>query len=353
MNSKIALLLCAMTLVACGRDGGETETREPVVRVDTVMPTGSGALLQLPGRVVAATDANLAFKVAGTLRRVYVGEGSYVKAGQLVAELDDTDYKVQLSATKAEYAQVKADAERVIALYKEGGTTASNYDKARYGLEQMEAKLQNHTNQLKYTKLYAPYSGYVQQKFFDGNETVGAGMPVVALMANAKPEVEVNLPASAYVDRQNFCGYSCSMDVLPGRQVDLELISILPQANANQLYTMRLRMKGNNPQVAPGMSAWVSIQVGNNAKKEVRVPVTALVEKDGRTLIYVYDPAKKQVRETEVKTERLHTDGTVEVTGSGVKAGDKVVSAGAHHIKNGQRVKLLPPPSKTNVGGLL
>ena len=345
--------ICAFSLCACGsRKQDEAKESIPVVRVDSARTTGLGGVLQFPGRVVSAADANLSFKVAGTLRKVCVSEGSHVRKGQLVAELDDTDYKVQLKATQAEYAHVKADAERVIALYQEGGTTASNYDKARYGLEQIEAKLANHTNQLNYTRIYAPYDGYVQQQFFEEGETVGAGMPIVSLLANVAPEIEVNLPASSYVDRNNFVGYSCTLDILPGETLPLDFISILPQANANQLYTMRLRLHGNYSQVAPGMSAWVSIETNDSEAKGIRVPATALVHEGSQTYIYIYKEKDQTVHRQTVSVERLHTDGTAEVSGN-IGASDRVVTTGAHHIHDGQRVKLLPPMSQTNVGGLL
>lgn len=75
--------------------------------------------------------------------------------GQLLAELDPTDYQVQLDATEAEYKQIKAEAERVMALYKENGLLPAN-DKAVYGLKQITAKYQHHKDQLGYTRLYAP-----------------------------------------------------------------------------------------------------------------------------------------------------------------------------------------------------
>lgn len=345
--------LCVLSLCACGnrqREGAEESL--PMVRVDSARAAGEGTLLQFPGRVVAVADANLSFKVAGTLRKVWVSEGSHVSKGQLLAELDDTDYQVQLNATKAEYANVKADAERVMALYREGATTASNYDKARYGLEQMEAKLANHTHQLNYTRIHAPYDGYVQRQFFEAGETVGAGMPIVSLLANAAPEIEVNLPAASYVERHNFTGYSCTLDILPGEILPLDLVSVLPQANANQLYTMRLRLRGNYGQVAPGMSAWVSIAVNDSVQKGVRVPATALVHEGGQAYVYVYEEKNGTVRRETVCVSRLHTDGTAEVSG-GIVAGDKVVGTGVHHISDGQRVRLLEPISQTNVGGLL
>ena len=323
------------------------------VRLDTVQTANSGAMLQFPGRVVSSDDASLSFKVAGTIARIYKEEGEKVQAGQLVAELDATDYRVQLSATEAEYARVKAEAERVIALYKEGATTASNYDKARFGLQQIEAKLKNHRDQLAYCKLYAPFTGAVQTRFFHEGENIAAGMPVLSLVSSANPEIEINLPASSYLRRGSFVHYSAQFNVLPGAVIPLKLISVMPKANANQLYTMRLKIEGDTKGIAPGMSAWVSIMAADSASNaDVRVPATALVDDKGNTFVYLYDAQSQAVRRCRVKVMRLHTDGTAEVEGA-LAPGHIVVSTGANHIKTGDRVTPLPPVSETNVGGLL
>lgn len=340
-----------MLMTACNK---KKETTRPAttVRVEMAQLTDNEGVLQYPGRVVNSNEANLSFRVAGQLKHVYVGEGDKVRAGQLIAELDDTDYRIQLKATEAEYAQIKADAERVIALYKDGGTTASNYDKARYGLEQIEAKLQNHKNQLAYTKLYAPCSGFVQTRFFDNNETVGAGMPVVCLMGDDGLEVEISLPAAMYVKRDQLTGFECTFDILPGETVPLQLISILPNANSNRLYTVRLRMPQQTDKVAAGMSTWVKARISGVGTDEVVVPATALLHDGGQTFVFLYNKEKQTVSKQNVEVVRLHTDGSAVISG-GVEAGDDVVTSGVHHISDGEKVELLAPISETNIGGLL
>lgn len=78
-----------------------------------------------------------------------------------------------------------------MALYKENVTTPDANDKAVYGLRQITAKYNHAKDQLEYTRLYAPFSGYVQKRLFDSHETVAAGMPVVSVISEGTPEVEV------------------------------------------------------------------------------------------------------------------------------------------------------------------
>lgn len=345
-------LLAALTLCACS--GGTDKKSEviPTVKVAEAKACGEGATQQYPGKVVSAADANVAFKVAGTLRAIHVKEGQHVSKGQLLAELDNTDYRVQLKATEAEHAQIKAEAERVIGLYQEGGTTASNYDKARYGLQQIDAKLENHRNQLSYTRIYAPYDGYVQTVYMSAGETVGAGMPIVGMLSSGAPEIEINLPASAYANRDNFRSFTCTFDVLPGQHMAATQVSVLPQANSNQLYTMRLKLAENHGDVSPGMSTWVVVNMGNDDTSAVRVPTTSLLKKNEKTYLFVYDEKTSVVKSKPVEVTLLHTDGTAEVVGD-VKDGDLVVACGVHHVKDGSKVKRMAEVSKTNVGGLM
>lgn len=345
-------LLSVLFMISCG-DKKAADDSVATVRLDTVQVANADATLQFPGRVVSSKDAHLSFKTSGTISRIYVDEGSHVQAGQLVAEIDAKDYIVQLSATEAEYAGIKAEAERVMSLYKDGAATASDYDKARFGLQQIESKLKNHRDLVAYCKIYAPFTGAVQRRFFNEGENVTAGMPVLMLVSQSKPEIEINLPATSYLRRSTFLSYSAQFDVLPGQTVPLKMLNVMPKANANQLYTMRLSIEGDARGVAPGMSAWVSIVAADASEEsEARVPATALVEDKDDCFVYIYEDKNQTVRRCDVKVLRLHTDGTAVVSGA-LLPGNLVVSTGVNHIKSGDKVTPLPSVSKTNVGGLL
>ena len=146
-----------MLFISCARHTKENKDCQ-TVKIDTVIAADKQKFLQFPGRVKAAQDISLSFRVSGTINKIYVKDGAQVREGQILAELDPTDYQVQLDATEAEYRQVKAEAERVMALYKENGTTPNANDKAVYGLKQITAKYKHHQDQLAYTLLYAPFS---------------------------------------------------------------------------------------------------------------------------------------------------------------------------------------------------
>ena len=341
-------------LTSCGKRVQNAGTN-PAVKIDTVLSADKQIALQFPGRVKAAQDISLSFRVSGTIQYMHVNDGAYVRKGQLLAELDPTDYQVQLDAAEAEYQSVKAEAERVMALYKENVTTPDANDKAVYGLRQITAKYNHAKDQLSYTRLYAPFSGYVQKRLFDSHETVAAGMPVVSIISEGSPEVEINLPAVEYIHRQQFTRYYCTFDVYPHQRYALELISVTPKANANQLYTMRLQLKKEDKQAAPspGMNTMVTIECSEGDVRNLSVPSGAILRENGRTSIFLYDASSHAIRRCDVTVTRLLSDGRCLITSGEVNPGDLVVASGVHHVKEGEQVEPLLPATETNVGGLL
>jgi RND family efflux transporter MFP subunit len=303
--------------------------------------------------VKAASDVNLAFRISGPIAKMYVDVGSYVKKGQVLAEIDLRDYAIQLAATEAEYKQIKAEAERVIALYGKGSVTPNDYDKAVYGLNQITAKYDAHKNALADVKLRAPFDGYVQQRLFDAGETAGAGMPVISLISTNLPEVEINIPSSDFIRRDQFESFSCAVDIYPGKVFPLELIGIAQKANLNQLYTMRLKIKDETKQLpAPGMTTTVTVQFKAGKTALVSIPLSAVFETEDVSTVWVYNKDTQTVEARAIKMREIHTDGTV-IVSEGLDEGEIVVSAGVHVLHAKEKVKLLPAVSPTNAGGLL
>lgn len=339
---------------ACGNSQKGTTDIGKAVKLDTVQAVGQTTILQYPGRIKAAEDISLAFRVSGTINRYLAKEGDHVKKGQLLVQLDPTDYQTQLEATEAEYKQIKANAERIIALYNDSSTTASNYDKAIYGLKQITAKYQHHKDQLLYTELRAPFDGEVQKLLFEANETVAAGMPVISLIGKGMPEVEINLPAAEYIRRSQFEKYYCTFDFYPNQIYPLSMISITPKTNANQLYTMRLRLEKNDlPHPSPGMNTMVNILCATEGEVQLSVPSGALLQRQKTTYVFVYSPTDKKIFLREVYIIRPLSNGRMLITSPVLKPGELIVASGVHYLKEGDIVHPLPAISSTNIGGLM
>ncbi|HAW07326.1 MAG TPA: efflux RND transporter periplasmic adaptor subunit, partial [Rikenellaceae bacterium] len=95
----------------------------------TVSHADSTGTLTYPGIVQEMHTINVAFKTAGQLANINVKEGDYIKEGQLIASLDDADYKLGVEALQIQYDQVSDEVSRMRELYKNKSLSANDYEK--------------------------------------------------------------------------------------------------------------------------------------------------------------------------------------------------------------------------------
>lgn len=346
-----------VSMTGCRHNDSDDNIAIQPVKTCSPEATQSGSRLIFPGKTVSDDKVYTAFKVAGRIASLNVKEGDRVKAGQTIGHLDDTDYRVALDAVEAEYNSVRSEAERVIALYNENATTSVAHDKAVYGLQQITAKLQHARNQLNDTRLTAPASGEVKKILRHAGEVVGAGTPVLEIVDNSTPLVEIKIPAAAFARIKDYTSYTCTFDVYPGKTFSLRPFAEQSVANANQLYTIKLAFDNTDmPLPSVGMSTTVEMRTdsdSNNSDSSLwLVPSTALAGAGDKTYIYTV-AADSIVHMTEVGVVRLTRDGEAEISSASPLDGAMIVAAGAGSLRDGVKVKPLPQTSPTNVGNQL
>lgn len=350
---KSALTLFAVVVVAAGCKERPQTSSEMLVDIVEVEGHTNVRHTEYPGQTEAKDNADLSFKVSGIIRKVYVKEGDHVTQGQILVRLDSRDYETQLAATESEYRQVKAECERVMAMHAEKAVSDNNYDKARSGLERITAKLKNHRDQVEDCVIRAPYSGYVSHVYRSDNEAAGPGIPVVGLFTSSGVEVVIYVPETEYARRGQKTTFQATFSALPGRVFPLRLTSVSQQANANQLFQMRLSLTSDVHEVTPGMSVMVSIDHETApGDSKTQIPIGALCNEKEQTYVFVFDNVKSSVHKTPVEVEALLNDGHA-VIAQGIAAGQQVVASGVGKLTDGQQVKPLVKASKENVGKLL
>ena len=338
------------SLVSCRKTTPPIEIPK-LVKTAVVGEQGGELSVTYPGKIAAASNVKLAFRVAGPIKAMNVNSGQYVKKGQLLAEIDPRDYLIQFNATQAEYNQIKGESDRVIELYRRGSVSVNEYDKAVAAKKRVTALYQAHRNALKDTRLLAPFDGYIQNRYFEAPEIVNQGTPVVSMIDN--DYYEVNIPSSDFIRREDFVRYQAVADVYPDRVLPLELLDITQGANYNQLFNVRFRIRRDSfPWLASGMSVSVTIDFKPSAGELSTIPISALIQRSGKSYVWLYHPQDSMITLTPVEVQQILKDGTA-IVRSELKRGQTIISAGANDLKEGEKVRLLPPVSASNVGGLL
>lgn len=349
-GSMIFLLLFAST--SC-KDKKEAKEELPlIVKTAIVEKQNDIKTIAYPAKIVARQEVNISFRIAGPIAKINVTEGQFVHKGDILAEMDERDYKIQLEATTAQYKQIKAEAERVIELYKRNSVPQNDYDKAVYGLQQITALFNAHTNALADTKLRAPFDGYVNKIVFKANETVAAGMPIIAMISSGKPQVSVDIPSKDYINSKYFNKFYCTVNVYPDRIFPLDLVNISKKANLNQLFNATLSFRNGEKELpVSGMSANVFIEYKYGSDTLMNIPVNAIFSENNKSYVWIVT-GESTVTMREIEPIDFTRNGTA-VIFKGLQEGERIVIAGVHSLDEGQKVRIMKESSKTNIGNLL
>lgn len=345
---KLFYIFGLLLLVGCGAKEDQKETLRNVYVVDAVGSDGNGNLL-FTGVLEESHNIGLGFKTAGQISRIYVKEGDRVAKGKLLAELDNSDYRLGVEALQIQYDQLSREVARAKKLYEKKSMSGNDYDKAVSGLSQLAVQLKVNKNKLAYTRLYAPASGIIEKVNFSVAEMVDAGTCVFNLLEDSGMEIVCDIPLSSYLQRESFGEISCVVLHGDGRIIPLTLKSIVPKADSNQLYRLRLALgKGDVRGLTSGMNVEVRIHVNSDRSGVMTLPASAVMRHDGKTCVWVLQK-DSTIRRCQITVGNTLKDGRI-VVESGISAGQKVVRSGVGMLHENEKVKVIEYPSETNVG---
>ena len=352
-------VLTLLTLAAAGCTPAPPAP-EPIraVRTMTVGAAESaGGVQEYAAEVRARTESRLGFRVGGKLVRRAVEPGQAVKAGQVLAQLDSEDLRLgtdaaraALVAAQASHEQALADHRRFKELRDEGFISSAELERretalkaARAQLDQARAQARVQGNQAGYATLVADADGVITGVDAEPGMVVGAGAPVVRLAHDGPRDVVFAVPEDQVALVRALAAESARFQVrLWGRDGTTLPAGIREIAAAADPVTRTFVVKADIGRVAPGR-----VQLGQTATMRVemprqagitKLPLAALKEEQGRTVVWVVDPATMTVRTQPVAVGGV--DGNAAVVTSGLSAGQRVVTAGVHVLNPGQKVKL-------------
>lgn len=345
------MALVSGLLCACGGASHEhPEVRSVVLTTPATLE--SARTITHSGIVREAHEISLGFKTAGQIERIYAKEGDYVRRGQLLAELDDADYRLGVEALQIQYDQLKDEVERTKLLFDRKSVSVNDYEKAVAGLKQLGVQLQANRNKLDYTKLYAPTDAYVQSVNFSPAEMVDAGTSVFTLLDVSRMEVAADIPVGEYRQRDRFVRYYCKAAGID-RELPMKLLSLTPKADGNQLYQLRLAFEQFDKWLTAGMNVEVGIVVADTTSaRGVAVPLCAVFrDNDKGACVWVFGQ-DSTLSKRPVVLAGTDAEGRAVVV-EGLTGKERIVRAGAGSLQEGEKVRVVEEPSRTNVGGLL
>ena len=301
--------------------------------------------VELQGDVTTKQNVLVYPEVAGTLVKVYVEKGAKVKAGQLLASVDDGRLKNQLTQMKTQFALAKTTYERQSRLWDQKIGSEIQYLQAKTNYEAQAAAVDQMEEQLSKYSIRAPFSGIVDDVIKDQGTVVspGPGSEVFRVVNLSNMYLEVPVPET-YI-----------ATVTRGKNVKVEFPILNETIESyvretgnfinpnNRSFTAEIPVANKSGNVKPNLTAKVHINDYRN-ETALMIPQNTVSENaNGEQYAYVVTGITKDnvavAKKTIITTGKTQGD-FVEVL-SGIKSGQSIVVEGARSVKDGQKVKIL------------
>lgn len=316
-------------------------------RLYRVTPVSAGDRHQFVGRVEAARTVDMSFQVPGMITAFQVLEGQEVDQDSPIANLDPEDYELAVREALVQLNIARQDYQRKQSLLKDKGISESQVDDARALYELRGVHLAQARERLDDTRLTAPFRAYVSKRFVDDQVNVSAGQPVVRLLDLNTLHIIASIPENlvATVTPARVSRLSARFPFLPDQRFPLEIRENSGEAgDFAQTYEVTFAMERPSEwNILPGMTATVEIELHSQGNTTgFLVPQSALVtEPDESYFVWRYSPDTGEIEQVPVIAGAVIAGGVL-VQGA-LGAEDLIVSAGAHLLSPGMKIRPLNP----------
>ncbi|GAB2797987.1 efflux RND transporter periplasmic adaptor subunit [Dyella kyungheensis] len=375
----VLVLIALAGWFVMGRRAIEVQTAQAQ---SPVANAAAGAVLQATGYVTARRQATVSAQITGTLTDVLIEEGDHVKEGQVVARLDDSQYKAALDAARttaaashalvaqfqAQLAQNQRDAVRNEELAAKGLVSKQLAEQSRTLVDSTRAQLLSQQRSaasadaqvvvarvnFDYCVIRAPFDGVITTKdaqvgeivspFSAGGGFTRTGVGTVVDMDSLEVDVDVN---EAYIGRvKPSMPAEAVLDAYPDWKIPAHVIAIVPAADRGKATVkVRVALEKKDARIVPDMGVRVSFleqkqdqaQAQTQAPQGALVPTTAIAQRDGHGVVFIVSSDIVQQRSVSPAASKI---GDQSLLPTGVQVGDTVVVSPPAALKDGDRVKL-------------
>jgi len=348
-----AILLSAALFVTPGCKKAEQKAvKEQAVNV-RVQKTETRSLrpfVESVGTLKPYDEVIVSSEVDGILRSIRVDDGSPVSRGQLIAEIKDTDYRLDtgraeavLKQAEASLANANQEYQRKESLYREELVTKQQFDDisarlalAQGDLERAKSGLALAREKLARTRVFAPMAGIVREKKVTAGDYIRNGTSLVSVIRTDLLKLSFSVPEKDVGSLREGQDIMFTADSFPGREYQGKVKTLYPNLDEKtRSLPVEALVKNHDGSLKPGFFTRVTLYTGP-AKDTVVVPITSLLYDNSSIKLFAVEG--NRAKERAVKTGLKYGE-FMEIT-EGLKADETVVTVGQNNLMEGVLVNV-------------
>jgi len=324
--------------------------------------------ITLAGTTRAIRDSLIASEVDGRVLERRIERGDFIKKGEPLFILDQVRLKralagaqAQLKEVEARLARAKRAEGRATELHDSQILSSSLYDDAiserlaqEGRKEQVTSQIRSIQDDIERSVIRAPFAGVVTELHTEVGQWLRQGEAIARLADFSTIEITVDLPERYYAQVVKGAQAPATLGAFPDLTLEGKVFAVVPQVeSAARTFPVLVRAKNPKGAIAAGMLAQVRLSLGRSSQV-LQVPRDALVVGQSGSVVYKVEGDAA----TPVPVKSGRASGTlVEVSGVGLKEGDRVVVRGNERLMPGQKIveddTIDPSASGTSAAGSL
>jgi len=287
------------------------------------------------GTFEANQELNLQSEASGKVVKIFKRKGDFVKAGQLIAQLDDELLQSELAIAQVSYDQTKRDLERYRNLSGSDAITRRQLEDIENSSKNAEAQLNMIKKRLSNTKITAPISGYINDDHIEIGSLVAPGMQIVDIVNTQPLKLTVSVSESEIAQIAVGDEVTVKAGVFPDREFKGKVSFTASKGDASLRYAVEISLDGETEDIKPGMYGYVTF---NYDKQEaILINRRALISGLKEPQVFVLEDGKARVKP--IKIASMGQDQFVLL--DGLQEGEKLITTGLINLKDGTAVSEL------------
>lgn len=336
-NRLSFLLLVTAFAAACSGGGAKERDREaPLVRAEAARPMVFADRIEAVGTARANEQVTLSAPVTERIVRLNFDDGSFVRAGQVIAVLRQAEQNAELSEANARSREAQQQLRRVEALKNRGFATRSNYDTQVAAAAAARAQAQAVEAQIGDRVIRAPFAGWVSLRNISVGAIAGQGTEIATVSDVSTIKLDFTVPETMLAAIREGLTIDARAAAYPDRPFNGTIRTIDPVIDPNtRAVTVRALLPNPDRMLRPGMMMRVGIQ--SSSRTALSVPELAVLGEGDSRFVFALGPGDR-VRRLPVRTG-AHLNGRVEIL-AGLRPGQRVVTEGIIKVADGMQVRL-------------
>jgi RND family efflux transporter MFP subunit len=347
MNAKNIFLALNLILLSCAKKIIGPQKHTYKVKSQTVVYSSGEVNRSYPGEIHSTERSVLSFEIPGRVINSNRREGERVKKGEILAQIDVTDYKLNLEKADAKYQSAKAEYDRAKILWASEAISKSEFDSTKAAFISTKSEMEKTAKNFRNTTLRAPYSGIVAKIFVKNFEEVKEKQEIMVFYDPENLDVAIHVPESqiAEMDKNAKRIVTANLMGLPDKKLNLKFkqISSVIDQNTRSYETIFHLENPQNFLLIPGMTVNVNIKFlpgKKSEKKTIFLPaISVLEDNQKKRFVFVIDEKTFTAKKRVVKIGPIKGPD-IEIL-SGLGQGEKIVTAGAYLLHDGDKLELL------------